>query len=104
MVTWTSGNHDGAPQLPPARFELVAKPGASWVCAGDFTSSWVDSLSAWSCREVVLTADVGDDVAGKHRVLELAEFLTFTLTESQPLIRVLFVAGTERATRRRTHA
>jgi len=102
-VTCTPGNHDCAPELAPGQFELVAGPSAnsSWTCTGGLASNWLESLSAFRCREVVLTARLGDDATAKHRVLELAEFLTFKLSDSQPLIRVLFLPAlsTPRATR-----
>jgi len=59
---------------------------------------WVEALSSARCHEVVLTARLGDNLQAKHLVLDLAERLTFELTEHQPLIRVLFLPSTnERA-------
>ena len=106
MVTWTPGHHDGAPQLAASHFELIAEPSESsnWTCTGDSDSSWVESLSAWRCSEIVLTARLGDNLAAKHRVLELAEFLTFKLAGSQPLIRVLFLPAASAARPVRNHA
>ncbi|HET7544996.1 MAG TPA: hypothetical protein VFK05_34255 [Polyangiaceae bacterium] len=105
-VTCTPGSHDGAPQLAPAPFELVSELGtnSNWTRAGDFESHWVEALSACRCREVVLTARLGDDLTAKQRVFELAEFLTFRLSQSQPLIRVLFLPAPSPRAAARNHA
>ena len=108
MLAWTPGLHDAAATLGPTQFELVgefaAAAGTRWTRPGCVGSTWVDALSSARCREVVLTARLDDDVPGKHLVLELAEFLTFRLSESQPLIRVRFLPTTSAPLRSRSHA
>ncbi|HEY3255993.1 MAG TPA: hypothetical protein VGJ91_18670 [Polyangiaceae bacterium] len=93
-VAWTPRAHDGAARTAPSEIELVAALGAgltrTWACTGSVGSNWLELISATDCREVVLTARLGNDVLAKHLVLDLAEFLTLQLTASQPLIRVLF--------------
>jgi hypothetical protein len=94
-VAWTASNHDSAPSLAPTEVELVAPleaaATAKWTCGERFASNWLQTITAARCSEVVLTADLGDDLNAKHRVLELAELLTFELAATQPLIRVRFL-------------
>jgi len=94
-VSWSSGTQDGSPILAPTKVELTRELDAAgdraWTCADGFEMNWVEALSSAACREVVLTAELGDNLSAKHLVLELAEHLTFKLTEHQPLIRVLFL-------------
>jgi len=94
-VAWTPANHDGASRPARTELELVAGEEATanstWSCPESFGSNWVEAISSARCNEVVLTARIGSDVSAKHLVLELAELLTFRLTESHPLIRVLFL-------------
>ncbi|MEI9948444.1 MAG: hypothetical protein WDO74_05540 [Pseudomonadota bacterium] len=99
-------NHDSASSFVPIELELVAAPEASpnrtWTCPESFGSNWLDAITSTRCSEVLLTARLGDDTAAKHLVLELAELLAIKLTDSQPLIRVLFrpTTNAQRATRR----
>jgi hypothetical protein len=53
--------------------------------------SWVESISAARCTEVVLTARLGTDGAAKHRVLALAELLTQRLAATKSHVRVRFL-------------
>ena len=93
-LAWTPGIcqsvHSG-----PTELELVAglatAADATWTCAGRFGANWLETISAAGCSEVVLTAHLGNDIPAKHRVLELADFLTFRLSGSHPLIRVRFL-------------
>jgi hypothetical protein len=107
-VSWTASNHDGAPLLVPGEFELTCPIAAThshaWTRSDDFGFNWVEALSSARCREVVLTARLGDNPSGKHLVLELAERLTLELTQHQPLIRVLFLPPTTAQRARRNHA
>jgi hypothetical protein len=107
-VSWTPGLHDGAPLVSPTEVDLVrelhAGSGHSWTCADDFDFDWLEAVSAARCREVVLTARFGDNVPAKHLVLELAERLTFQLTDAQPLIRVLFLPTVGPSRRVHSHA
>jgi len=84
-VAWTPSNHDGAPRFSSTEIELV--PGFE----ASPHQSWIEAISSARCREVLLTARLGNNVPAKHLVLELAELLTFSLTEIQPLIRVRFL-------------
>jgi hypothetical protein len=84
--------------------ELDAGSSRSWTCADDYEFDWLEALSAARCREVVLTARFGDNVPAKHLVLELAERLTFQLTDAQPLIRVLFLPTLSPSRRVHNHA
>ncbi|HKO52951.1 MAG TPA: hypothetical protein VJV79_34820 [Polyangiaceae bacterium] len=92
-VAWTSSEGTGTPGLAPTEIELVAglAPNRAWTCPQNFGSNWVEAIASAHCNEVVLTARLGDNLAAKHLVLELAELLTFKLTESHPLIRVRFL-------------
>lgn len=94
-VSWIASPHTDAESLAPTELELVAglesASDRTWTCLQGFGSNWVEAISAARCTEVVLTARLGDDTPAKHLVLELAELLTFKLTQSQPLIRVLFL-------------
>jgi len=94
-VAWTPSSHDGERQRGPIQVELVAGldaalTGAS-LCPQGVGPNWLEALFSAHCSEVVLTARLGDDLAAKHRVLELAELLTLKLTATHPLIRVLFL-------------
>jgi len=93
-VAWVPSIHELAPALMPATLELVAEPGTArtttWTCSQTAGSSWVETIRSSRCKEVVLTARLGNDTSAKHRVLELAELLTQKLSATQPLIRVLF--------------
>jgi hypothetical protein len=104
----TPGRHDGAPRIAPTELELVVglagDSNQTWTCLESHGANWVEALSSARCSEVVLTARIGDDFAAKHLVLELAELLTFKLTESQPLIRVLFVPAQSATPGQRSHA
>ena len=94
-VAWSSSNHEGASGLALTEVELVAEPEATpnraWTCAESPGPNWVEAISCAHCSEVLLTARLGNDLSAKHLVLELAELLTFKLTESQPRIRVVFL-------------
>ena len=94
-IAWTPSRHDGEPQRAPIEVELIADldPAvtSAWLCPPGVGPNWLEALFAARCSEVLLTARLGDDLAAKHRVLELAELLTFKLTATQPLIRVLFL-------------
>ncbi len=107
-VAWTPANHERAQRVGQTEVELVAEPASApnrtWTCAEGFGSNWVEAISSARCSEVVLTARLGNDVPAKHLVLELAELLTFRLTESQPLIRVLFLPAANAPRRARSHA
>ena len=107
-VSWASSNHDGAPLMAPTELELTCELGAgpnrAWICSDDFGLNWVEALASARCREVVLTARLGDNLPAKHLVLELAEHLTFQLSRHQPLIRVLFLPPTSAPRARRNHA
>jgi len=107
-VSWTPKNHDGASVFAPPQLELTreldAGPNRSWTCSDYFGFDWVDALSSADCREVVLTARLGDNIPAKHLVLELAEHLTFKLTEHQPLIRVLFLPSSDAPRAVRNHS
>ena len=72
---------------PESRGQSVAEVALS----GERT--WIAMLCADRCREVTLTAHVGNDAAAKQSVLELAELLTFELAATQSLIRVRFAAS-----------
>jgi len=106
-VSWTT-DHDGAPGSAPIEVELVAEsesaPNRTWTCSESFGSRWVDALASARCSEVLLTARLGNDLPAKHLVLELAQLLAFTLTDSQPLIRVRFLPTTSGARVARRHA
>ena len=106
-VAWTP-NHDGVSSSPPIEVELVAEaesaPNRTWTCSEGFGSRWVDALASARCSEVLLTARLGDDLSAKHLVLELTQLLAFTLTESQPLIRVVFLPTTSGPRVARRHA
>ena len=107
-VAWIPAHHDGPARLAPTELELVTRlePDANriWTSPEGFGPDWLEAIEAARCSEVVLTARLGNDLIAKHSVLELAELLTFKLSASQPLIRVLFVPseGAPRGTR--THA
>ncbi len=94
-VAWSPSNDQEASGFTLTEVELVAGPEATpnrtWTCPEGLGANWIEALSSARCSEVVLTARLGNDHAAKHLVLELAELLTFKLTESQPRIRVLFV-------------
>ena len=78
MIAWTSEKDAETRGRSVAEIEL----------SGERT--WVAALCADRCREVTLTAHVGNDAMAKQHVLELAELLTFELAATQPLIRVRF--------------
>jgi hypothetical protein len=107
-VAWTPTNDAGAPNVTPTEIELVSEPDAepnrTWVCPQSFGSNWVEAISSAHCREVVLTARLGNNLPAKHLVLELAELLTFRLAESQPLIRVRFLPTIDAVHGERSHA
>ena len=94
-VAWTPSRQDGEPQRATIEVELVAGVEATvtsaWLHPQGVGPNWIEALFSAQCSEVVLTAWIGPDLAAKHRVLELAEFLTFKLAATQPLIRVLFL-------------
>lgn len=94
-VAWSPSNHEGTSGLALTEVELVAGPEAlpnrTWTCPEGLESNWVEAISCARCSEVVLTARLGNDPSAKHLVLELAELLTFRLSESRPRIRVLFL-------------
>ena len=104
-VAWTASSRDGAPNIP-TEVELVAElesaASGMWTCADSFGGNWVEAISSAHCSEVLLTARLGDDIPAKHLVLELAQLLTFKLSEGHPLIRVRFLPNTgERSVRSR---
>ena len=107
-ISWTPGHHDGFSPLAPTELELVTRLEAdsnrTWTCPESIGASWLEAITSARCSEVVLTARIGDDLSVKHSVLELAELLTFRLTESQPLIRVVFVPAASAPRRHRSHA
>jgi hypothetical protein len=106
-VAWTTSNDDGVPRPTRTEIELVAgfdATGGTWTCRESVGSNWVEALSSARSNEVVLTARIGSDVSAKHRVLELAELLTFRLSASQPLIRVRFLPSAPGPLRVRSHA
>lgn len=88
------------PESAAARVELEAKPKASgqptWTCPRAPGWRWEEALSAAACEEVVLTAQLGDDLDAKHLVLGLAERLTQELAATKPLIRVRFLPAPSR--------
>jgi hypothetical protein len=84
--------------------EREPAPNRAWTCPKNFGSNWVDAISPARRSEVVLTARLDDDASAKHLVLELAELLTFRLSESKPLIRVLFLPAASAARGPRGHA
>ena len=94
-VSWQPANHDRAAQLGLSEVELVAGleavPNRNWTCLDGSERDWVQAIASSRSSEVLLTARLGNDLAAKHLVLELAELLTFTLRESHPLVRVLFL-------------
>ncbi|HWZ89276.1 MAG TPA: hypothetical protein VNW92_10510 [Polyangiaceae bacterium] len=94
-VAWTPSSDDSAKSFAPTEVELVAgiaaDPTTTWTCRERFAANWVEAIASARCSEVVLTARLGDDLPGKHRVLELAELLTHELAATQPLIRVRFL-------------
>jgi len=107
-VSWTPGHHDGSSSFTQTEVELFAGLEAdstqAWTCPESVGDHWIEAIASARSSEVLLTARVGNDLAAKHLALELAELLTFRLTDSQPLIRVLFVP-TESASRgQRSHA
>lgn len=77
-IAWTSENDHQRPGRSVVEIELAGE------------RSWVATLCADRCREVTLTAQVGNDAAARQSVLELAELLTFELAATQSLIRVRF--------------
>ncbi len=107
-VSLTPRNPERASGFGPIELELVAGPEAApnrtWTCPERFASNWLEAIAATRCSEVVLTARLGDDITAKHLVLELAELLAIKLTDSQPLIRVLFLPTTAAPRAARRHA
>ena len=107
-VAWTPTQHGASSRLAATEIELVngfgADAGLTWTCPGNAGASWLEALASAHCIEVVLTARIGNDLTVKHSVLELAELLTFRLTESHPLIRVRFVPTASAPPARRTQA
>ena len=73
-----------------------------WVCSQPSDLGWEEALSAAGCEEVVLTAELDDDPAAKHLVLDLAERLTQKLAATHPLIRVRFLPRTRRTAANRS--
>ena len=106
-VAWTASPQDSASELGSAAFELVAElapaPNRTWTCPERVGANWLDAISPARRSEVLLTARLDDDATVKHLVLELAELLTFRLSDSQPSIRVLFLP-TAAAPHRPRHA
>jgi hypothetical protein len=96
-VAWTPSSHDGERPGAGIEVELVADLDAAvtgtWLCPNGVGPNWLEALFCAGCSEVVLTARLGNDLSAKHRVLELAELLTFKLTATKPLIRVRFLAA-----------
>ncbi|HEY0469367.1 MAG TPA: hypothetical protein VGC79_34495 [Polyangiaceae bacterium] len=97
-VAWTPAKQDSASAFAPLELELVAGPETepkdrTWTGPEGFGSNWLDAIASARCSEVLLTARLGDDVPAKHFVLELAQRLAFTLSDSQPLIRVRFLSS-----------
>jgi len=97
-LSWTPATYDGARLHATAAAaeikltrELDHGTSRTWICSGHAEFDWIAALCSARCSEVVLTARLGDNLAGKHIVLELAELLTFRLTATQPLIRVFFL-------------
>lgn len=86
-----------APGSTAASVELEAEPKASgqptWTCRKSPGWRWEKALSAAACNEIVVTAQLDDDLDAKHVVLGLAERLTQELAATRPLIRVRFVPG-----------
>jgi hypothetical protein len=108
-VAWQASSQDGARSIAPNEFELVAaleaSPMAPWTSAEHLGSPWLETLASARCSQVVLTARLGeDDLHAKHRVLELAELLTFELAATQPLIRVRFLPADSARRRERRSA
>jgi hypothetical protein len=103
IVAWSPANQDGAASFGPAQIELEGQLDApnstTWTCQHSFESGWVEAISSAQCSEVVLTAELDDDLPAKHWVLGLAELLTLRLAPSQPLIRVRFLPPPEPPTR-----
>jgi len=93
-LSWIPATYDGA-RVPAAEIELTRqldrRTSRPWICSDDAEFDWIAELSSAQCNEVVLTARLGDNLAAKHIVLELAELLTFRLAATQPLVRVLFL-------------
>ena len=107
-VTWTPANDAGEPQLGPSELELTAglapRSNTTWTSREHTGWDWLEALSSARCSEVVLTARLDDNLGAKHLVLDLAELLTFKLSETQPLIRVLFLPGTNAQRSARSNA
>jgi hypothetical protein len=101
-VAWTPSSHDGAPTEVELVAGLEAAQTTTWTCRQSFAPDWVEAIASARCSEVVLTAQLGDDLPAKHRVLDLAELLTFELAATQALIRVRFLpaASKRRGARR----
>jgi hypothetical protein len=100
IVAWSPANEDSALGLEPTQVELEAELAASaattWTCRQPSGSGWAEELSSARCSEVVLTAQLDDDLPAKHLVLELAGLLALKLAATQPLIRVRFLPPSER--------
>ena len=107
-VSWTPGHREASAPPAPTTVELVngieTEAGLTWTCPENTGPSWLEALASAHCSEVILTARIGHDLAVKHSVLQLAELLTFRLTQSQPLIRVRFVTAASAPSGRRSHA
>jgi hypothetical protein len=95
-VAWTPLSNDGMPGEIELVDGLEAAQTTTWTCRRRFASNWVEAIASARCSEVVLTARLGDDLPAKHRVLDLAELLTFYLAATQPLIRVRFLPTTSK--------
>lgn len=107
-VACTPAHPGSAPGLEPIELELSIGPEAAlnrtWTCLESFGSNWLEAISSARCSQVVLTARLGSDPSAKHLVLELAELLACGLTDSQPLVRVLFRPTIETPRPSRRHA
>jgi hypothetical protein len=96
VVAWSPADGDDQPQsggFTEVEAQLGPSPAAKARLAA---AAWVEALSSARCREVTLTARLGNDLRAKHLVLELAELLTQKLTATRPLIRVLFLPPLDR--------
>ena len=96
VVAW-SGPGVAAQASSAATAELEAERTCSgeptWTCRQPAGLGWEEAISSPGCDEVVLTAQLGDDLDAKHLVLCLAERLTRQLAATRPLIRVCFLPG-----------
>jgi hypothetical protein len=93
-VAWVTSAPELASGLRPMTLELATEPETgtrTWTCPQGRGSDWLAALCLSGSREIVVTAELGNDTSAKHLVLELAELLTQKLSATQALVRVLFL-------------